>query len=196
MLVYNTFDIPYTFWFNCASYDPQILCIIEGEKFNDKRIKLPRIESLLKSKGIMKIKLKIKLFIPAFAIITIQVQNNSTFVELGRTDIGIRCLVNDSEIERIIGIQLLRSNTRIVSVNEHGVFWQDEELQQRAVADSSVINAPTYYLHMTIDRQMVTKNDGGTYSCISSAQYRSKSVITENTGNIFLNITGIHMFQL
>lgn len=111
-------------------------------------------------------------------------------------DIDIRCLVNDSEIERIIAIQLLRSNTHIVSVNEYGVFWQDEELKQRAVADSSVINAPTYYLHMTIDRQTVTKNDGGTYSCISSAQYRSKSIISENTGKIFLNITGIRMFQL
>lgn len=83
-----------------------------------------------------------------------------------------------------------------MSVKKDRVSWQDEELKQRAVAESSAINAPTYYLHMTIDRQMVTKNDGGTYSCISSAQYRNKSILTKNTGKKFLNITGIHMFQL
>lgn len=127
-------------------------------------------------------------------MISIQVQN--TFIELGRKDIDIRCLVNDSEIERIIAIQLLRSDTNIVSVKGAGISWQDEELKERAVANGSVINAPTYYLHMTIDRQMVTKNDSDTYSCISSAQYRNKSIISENSGKTFLNITGIHMFQL
>ena len=83
-----------------------------------------------------------------------------------------------------------------MSVKGSGVSWQDEELKERAVANGSVINAPTYYLHMTIDRQMVTKNDGDTYSCISYAQYRNKSIIIENTGKTFLNITGIHMFHL
>ena len=120
---------------------------------------------------------------------SIQVQNSS--IQLGKTNVDIRCLVNDREIERIIAIQLLRSNTDIVSVNEYGVFWQDEELQQRAVADGSVMNATSSYLHMTIVRQNVTKNDSGTYFCISS----NKFGITQESQKTFLNITGNYTFQ-
>ena len=108
-------------------------------------------------------------FVAAYAMTSIQVQ--IPFIQLGKTDVDIRCLVNDSEDERIIAIQLIRSNTNIVSVTETGVRWQDEELQQRAVADGSVMNATSSYLHMTIVRQNVTKNDGDTYSCISSNKY-------------------------
>ena len=108
----------------------------------------------------------------------------------------MRCLVNDSNIEKVIGIQLLKNNKDIASVRETGVVWQDKELQGRAVADGSVINATSSYLHMTIDKRNVTSSDGGTYSCKSSAQYRNRSILSENTGGIFLNITGNYIFQL
>ena len=121
---------------------------------------------------------------------SIQVQNSS--IQLGKTDVDIRCLVNDSENERIRAIQLIRSNTNIVSVTETGVFWQDEELQQRAVADGSVMNATSSYLHMAIVRQNVTKNDSGTYFCKSSAKYRNP----QESQKTFLNITGNYIFQL
>ena len=81
-----------------------------------------------------------------------------------------------------------------MSVKETGVFWQDEELQRRAVADGSVSNTP--YLHMVIDRQNVTKiNDSTTYSCLSSARYRNGSTLYEKTGTTFLNITGNYIFS-
>ena len=133
------------------------------------------------------------MFVAAYALTSIQVQNP---VELGKTDIDIRCLVNDSNIERVIIIQLLKFNKNIASVRETGVFWQDQELQGRAVAYGSVINATSSYLHMTIDKRNVTSSDGGTYSCLSSAKYRNRSILPENTEGIFLNITGNYIFQL
>ena len=123
-------------------------------------------------------------------MISIQVPNE--FIQLGKTDIDIRCLVNDSEIESIDLIQLIRTNTNIVSVTKKGVFWQDTEVKERAFADGSVNNTASSYLHMAIDRQNVTKNDGGTYFCVLSAQH----MIPEETQKTFLNITGNCMFKL
>ena len=137
---------------------------------------------------------KFKLFITGLAMVTIQVQK--TFNELGRMDIHIRCFVNDSNIERVRAIQLLRSNTNIVSVTEKGVFWQDEELQHRAFANGSVMNATSSYLHMEIVAQNVTTNDGGTYFCLSTDQYINGSIIPEETGKTFLNVTGKLILQL
>ena len=120
---------------------------------------------------------------------SIQVQN--PLIQLGKTDVEIKCLVNDSENERIRGIQLIRSNTNIVSVSKT-VLFQDEELQQRAVADGSVMN-PTYsYLHMTIVRQNVTKNDSGTYSCKSFAVFRNN----QESQKTVLYISGNYILQL
>ncbi|XP_078309937.1 uncharacterized protein LOC111109484 isoform X2 [Crassostrea virginica] len=119
------------------------------------------------------------------ALTSIQVQNSA--IQLGKTDVDIICRVNDTEDERIRVIQLIRSDIKIVSVTETRVFWQDKELQQRAVADGSVMNPTSSYLHMAIVRQNVTKNDSGTYFCQSSAKYR----IPQESQNIFLNITEI-----
>ena len=130
------------------------------------------------------------MFVAVYALTSIQVQNST--IQLGKTDVDIRCLVNESEDERIIVIQLIRSNTNIVSVTETRVFWQDQELQQRAVADGSMKNATSSYLHMTIVRQNVTKNDGGTYSCKSSNKYG----IFQYSQEAFLNITGNYIFQV
>ena len=126
---------------------------------------------------------------------SIQVQNS--LIQLRKTDVDIRCLVNDSNIERVLVIQLLKFKNNIASVRESGVSWQDKELLGRAIAYGSVINATSSYLHMTIDKRNVTSSDGGAYSCISSAQYRNRSILYENTGEIFLNITGNeYIFQL
>nr|XP_022301326.1 uncharacterized protein LOC111109484 isoform X2 [Crassostrea virginica] len=120
----------------------------------------------------------------AYALTSIKVQNSC--IQLGKTDVDIRCLVNDSEDEHITGIQLIRSDKNIVSVTEtETVFWQDEELQERAVADGSVMNATSSYLHMTIVRQNVTKKDGGTYFCKSFAESRNH----QDSQKTFLNIT-------
>ena len=128
-------------------------------------------------------------FVAAYALTSIQVQNP---VQLRKTDIDIRCLVNDSNIERVIIIQLLKFNKNIASVRETGVFWQDQELQGRAVADGSVMNATSSYLHMAIVRQNVTKNDSGTYFCKSFANYRNP----QESQKTFLNITGNYISQL
>ena len=106
-------------------------------------------------------------------------------------DVDIRCLVNDSENERIRVIQLIRSNANIVSVTETGVFFQDEELLQRAVAEGSVMNPTSSYLHMVIVRQNVTKNDGGIYFCTSFVAFRNP----QESQKTFLNITGNYTFQ-
>nr|XP_022299245.1 uncharacterized protein LOC111108046 isoform X2 [Crassostrea virginica] len=106
----------------------------------------------------------------AYALTSIQVQNST--IQLGKTDVDIRCLVNEREDERIRVIQLIRSNANIVSVTVTGVLFQDKELQKRAVAEGSVMNTTSSFLHMTIDRQNVTKNDGGTYFCKSFAANR------------------------
>ena len=121
---------------------------------------------------------------------SIQVQNS--FIHLGKTDVDIRCLVNDSENERIRGIQLIRSDANIVSVTDTGVIFQDEELKQRAFAEGSVMNATSSFLHMTIVRQNVTKNDGGIYFCKSFAVLRNQ----QESQKFFLNIIGNYTFQL
>ena len=131
------------------------------------------------------------MFVAVYALTSIQVQNST--IQLGKTDVDIRCLVNYSEDERIRVIQLMRpNNTNIVSVTDTGVRWQDKELQGRAIADGSVMNATSSYLHMTIVRQNVTKNDGDTYSCKSSNKYG----IPQYSQNTFLNITGNYIFQV
>ena len=119
---------------------------------------------------------------------SIQFQTSS--IQLGKTDVDIRCIVNDSENVRLKGIQLIRSNTNIVSVTETGVRFQDTELEQRAVAKGSVMNATSSYLHMAIVKQNVMKNDSGTYSCKSFATYRDP----EESQKTFLNITGNYIF--
>ncbi|XP_078340640.1 uncharacterized protein LOC144627441 isoform X2 [Crassostrea virginica] len=121
------------------------------------------------------------------AMISIQVQN--TFIDLGRTDIDIRCFVNDSDIERIGVIQLLRSDKNIVSITERGVFWQDKNLQGRAAINGSGINGISSNLHIRIDMQKVTKNDGGAYFCKSTVLSGSRGTITVETGKHYLNIT-------
>ena len=135
-------------------------------------------------------KYKVSPFVAAYALTSIQIQN--PVIQLRKTDVDIRCLVNDREIERIIAIQLLRSNTNIVYVKGDGVFWQDQELQQRAVADGSVMNATSSYLYMVIDKRNVTESDGGRYFCKSSATYR----IPEESEKKFINITGNYIFML
>lgn len=128
-------------------------------------------------------------------MISIQVPN--TFIELGTTDINIKCLINDRKFASILAIQLLRSDANIVSIREKlGVRWQDGMLQRRAVATGSVIDVTSSYLNMKIDRQNVTQNDGGEYFCSSLVQYRDNSTDSEDTERIFLNITGNQIFQL
>lgn len=121
-------------------------------------------------------------------MVSIQVQNSS--VVLGRTDINIRCLVNNSDIERIGIIQLLGSYKNIVSITEKGVSWQDENLHQRAADNGSFFNDTYSYLHISIESQRVTKNDGGTYFCTSTVRYRNIGTVFEETEKVYLNITG------
>ena len=126
-------------------------------------------------------------------MISIQVQN--TFIDLGRTDIDIRCFVNDSDIERIGVMQLLRSDKNIVSITERGVSWQDENVQGRAAINGSVINGISSNLHIRIDRQKVTKNDSGAYFC-KTVLSGSRGTTTAETRTHYLNITGNHIFIL
>lgn len=127
-------------------------------------------------------------------MISIEVQK--TIIELGKTDIGIRCLVNDSGIESITVIQLLKNDTNTLSVTRVGVKWQDKELERRADADGTVSNPTSSYLQMKIDRKNVTENDGGTYFCKSIALYRNKSTLPYDSKKEILNITGNYIFQL
>lgn len=127
-------------------------------------------------------------------MISIEVQK--TKIELGKTDIGIRCLVNDSGIESITVIQLLKNDTNTLSVTSVGVKWQDKELERRAVANGNVSNPTSSYLQMKIDKKNVTENDGGTYFCASIAQYRNKSTLNDESKKEILNITGNYIFQL
>ena len=126
----------------------------------------------------------------------ISIEVEKTIIELGKTDIGIRCLVNDSGIESITVIQLLKNDTNTLSVTSVGVKWQDKELERRAVADGTVSNPTSSYLQMKIDKKNVTENDGGTYFCKSIAQYRNKSILPDESQELILNITGNYIFQL
>ena len=79
-----------------------------------------------------------------------------------------------------------------MSVTETGVVFQDEQLQQRAFSEGSVMNATYSYLHMAIVRQNVTKNDVGIYFCKSFAVLRNQ----QESQKTFLNIIGNYIFQL
>lgn len=125
----------------------------------------------------------------AQAYISIQVPN--TLIDYGKTDIYFRCIVNGTFLESINVIQLKRSNTNIVLISQDGVFWQDNQLQNRSKVDASIENVNSSYLHLKIMACDVNQTiDEEAYQCTLNALGNIKPIIQEDSDTVNLNITG------
>ena len=115
------------------------------------------------------------------------------FIQRGKTDIEIRCVVNCSNLTNK-GILLMRSNESIVSLSlRNGIGWQDLELKNRSEAKSEATCSDNDFtdLNMKIPSSMVNPlKDIGPYLCKVLALASNGGIITKDSQIVMLNITG------
>lgn len=126
--------------------------------------------------------------IAAFAAISIQATDN--VIKYGKTDIDILWFLNGTSLKSTDGIQLKKFNTNIVSVSQHGIYWQDKNLQTRSKINATIEIVNPSYLHLKIFACIVERTDEATYFCDISATTADFSVYKQSSDEIFMNITG------
>ena len=133
----------------------------------------------------------IPMSILASNVVSLEVSN--MFIQRGKTDIEIRCVVNCSNLD-INGIQLMRSNEPIVSLSPRKeIGWQDLELKIRSEANSNGTCSDNDFtdLYMKIPSSMVNPlKDIGPYLCQVSAWTPDVGLIKKVSQIVKLNITG------
>lgn len=113
---------------------------------------------------------------------------------IGKSDIDIRCIVNDTEFTKIFNIQLIRSNETVVDVTRVGVGWKDAALQNKIeiTVNASITNVMSSYLHLEIPSSAVRyPEEMGSYQCILSVVNSNGGVDRCDSQSIMLNITSI-----
>lgn len=137
------------------------------------------------------IKRIIPMSILASNVVSLEVSN--MFIQRGKTDIEIRCVVNCRNLN-IKGIQLMRSNEPIVSLYPRKeIGWQDLELKNRSEANSNGTCSDNDFtdLYMKIPSSMVNPlKDIGPYLCKVSAWTPDGGLIKKDSQIVMLNITG------
>lgn len=127
----------------------------------------------------------------AFGSISIEVE--PSFVAIGKSDIDIRCIVNDTEFTKIFNIQLIRSNETVVDVTRVGVGWKDAALQNKIeiTVNASITNVMSSYLHLEISKTVVRyPEDLGSYQCSVQGTDSSNGLRTNYSQTV--NLTGLH----
>lgn len=127
----------------------------------------------------------------AFSFISIEVE--SPVVKINKSDIDIRCIVDGTNLSKVYRIQLIRSNTTVVTVSKNRVIWKDAALENKTMVtfNASVNNVNSSYLHLKISKTEVRyPEDLGSYQC---------SLLTEDSvvglikyHSLIVNITGLH----
>lgn len=124
-------------------------------------------------------------------MVSLEVRN--MFIQRGKTDIEIRCVVNCSNLTTK-GIQLMRSNESIVSLSSRReIGWQDLELKKRSEANSNATCSDNDFtdLYMKIPSSMVNPlKDIGPYLCKVSVLASNGGLIKKDSQIVMLNITG------
>lgn len=133
----------------------------------------------------------IPMSILASNMVSLEVSN--MFIQRGKTDIEIRCVVNCSNLTTK-GIQLMRSNESIVSLSSRReIGWQDLELKKRSEANYNATCSDNYFtdLYMKIPSSMVNPlKDIGPYLCKVSALTPDGGLMKKVSQVVMLNITG------
>lgn len=91
---------------------------------------------------------------------------------IGKSDIDIRCVVDGTNLKKVLSIQLIRSNKTVMEITRHGITKQDEALENKigATVNTSISNVMASYLHLEISRTEVRyPEDMGSYHCCLTA---------------------------
>lgn len=116
-------------------------------------------------------------------------------VEIGKSDIDIRCIVNGTNLKTIFNMQLKRSNKTVVVIEKKGVSWQDAALENKIeiTVNASISNVMSSYLHLRILKTAVRyPDDMGLYQCCLAAADLRHGLITNYSQTV--NLTGMKNF--
>ena len=124
----------------------------------------------------------------------ISLKISDVFLQYGQYDIKICCVVNCSNQINVDGIQLVRSNEPILSLESNNdIEWHDLEFGNRskATAKVSCSDGDLSYLHMEIPSSRIKPvKDTGSYMCSLLGFRRDGTVFLENSELVMLNVTG------
>ncbi|XP_052678446.1 uncharacterized protein LOC128159404 [Crassostrea angulata] len=132
----------------------------------------------------------ILLFKEAFGSISIKVE--PLVVKIDKSDIDIRCMVDGTTLTSILSIQLIRSNTTVVTVTKNRVAWEDAALENKTgvTVNASITNVMSSYLHLEILKTVVRYPDSfGSYQCSLLALDSLGGLV--NYHSLIVNITGL-----
>uniref|UniRef100_A0A8W8LZY7 Ig-like domain-containing protein n=1 Tax=Magallana gigas TaxID=29159 RepID=A0A8W8LZY7_MAGGI len=125
----------------------------------------------------------------AFGFISIKVE--SPVLKINKSDIDIRCIVDGTNLSKVISIQLNRSSIRVVAVRQNSVVW-DAALENKTgvTVNASVSNdTSSLYLNLEISKTVVRyPEDFGSYQCSLLAVDSLGGVVSDHS--LIVNITG------
>lgn len=124
---------------------------------------------------------------------SISIELESSLIEIGKSGLNISCVVNGTNLIGITNIQLMRSESYVVSVTKFKIAWQDKALENKTgvTVNASINNTTTSYLRLEILKTAIRyAEDMGSYQCILSAVTASGEIKQYQSQSIMLNITG------
>lgn len=133
--------------------------------------------------------LELKPFISGLGSISIYVE--PLMVAIGKSNIDIRCIVDVTNLYKVVSIKLIRSNTSVVTVAKNGVVWNDAALENKTgvTVNASVSNVMSSYLHLEILKTVVRyPEDMGSYQCSLLALDSHYGLVKDHS--LVENITG------
>lgn len=127
----------------------------------------------------------------------VSLEVSDMFIQSGKTDIEISCMVNCTNLRvTTIRIQLMRSNDSIVSLstgNKTKIVWQDLELEKRSEAKSNATCSDNDITDLNIkipSSRVNPMKDTGPYMCKLSALVSDGGRLTNDSKIVMLNVTG------
>lgn len=125
---------------------------------------------------------------------SVSIEIEPSVVVIGKSDIDIRCIVDDTNLKEIYAIQLERSNKTVATISRDGGIWKEAALENKTgvTVNASISLVTSSYLHLEISKTMVRyPEDMGSYQCLLFAfglNYRFQtdySQIMDLTGTLF-----------
>lgn len=105
--------------------------------------------------------------------------------------------MNGTNLNRVIRIQLKRSNTTVIDITKFGFTMQDAALENKigATVNASISNVMASYLHLEISRTVVRyPEDMGLYQCCLTALDSINGLVKYYSQ--IVNITGTKKCQV
>lgn len=124
---------------------------------------------------------------------SISIELEPSLIEFGKSGLDISCVVKDTNLIRITIIQLMRSESSVVTVTKFKIAWQDKALENKTgvTVNASINNTTKSYLRLEISKTAIRyPEDMGSYRCILFAETASHEINGYQSQSIVLNITG------